>query len=172
MPFLSDGFAVKSAWDKYWRLSEPLVYAGKTDLFTVPAEYFTDFATVPRFLHWLVSPYGVYTRAAIVHDWLLTDEVPAKRVTSRDADGIFRRIMAELGVSWTKRWVMWAAVRVGALFNPRRAYGRDFGKDALKVIAVFLISAPMIAPGAIGSAWSLAMVWAFNKALYWVSESK
>lgn len=38
---------------------------------------------------------GVYTRSAILHDYLLQTGV----VPVRDADGLFRRSMRELGVS-------------------------------------------------------------------------
>src|SRR3954470_10153630 len=117
----------------------PLVWTGtKGDTFVVPTGFVTDFATVPRFLHWEVSPYGAYTRAAVLHDWLLVSLAewaqrnPAQEsggyvsfppANSRDCDGIFRRVMEDLGVPWAKRWTMWAAVRWASLFNARRAYG-------------------------------------------------
>ena len=126
-----------------WTLLADLVYEGETDRFTVPAGFVTDYATVPDFLVWLMNKTGPYTLAAVVHDWLLISEVPAHRVTSRDADGIFRRIMREEGVTLPKRWLMWSAVRLAALFSARRAYGRDFYKDAplvLLIAALFLLS--------------------------------
>lgn len=156
-----------------WRLLAPLVWTGtKGDTFVVPIGFVTDFASVPRFLHWLVSPYGAYTRAAVLHDWLLVslaewtirsrgfthgaiaDQPPAN---SRDCDGIFRRVMEDLGVPAPKRWIMWAAVRAAALFNPRRAYGRNFPADAARVFGVFVLAAPIILPGAIGTLISLAI---------------
>jgi hypothetical protein len=158
-----------------WRLLAPLIWTGtRGDTFTVPVGFVTDFATVPRFLHWLVSPYGAYTRAAVLHDWLLVElaewtkthpregletynhsEPPAN---SRDADGIFRRVMEDLGVPWAKRWTMWAAVRLAALFNSHRAYGRDFWSDAPKVFGVGLLAAPVVTLGAVGVLLSLGLV--------------
>lgn len=154
-----------------WRLLAPLVWTGtKGDTFRVPMGFVTDFASVPRFLHWLVSPYGAYTRAAVLHDWLLVSlakwsqgEMTSDGISgtppanSRDCDGIFRRVMQDLGVSWPKRWIMWSAVRAAALFNSRRAYGRHFLADSPKVFGMFLLAAPIILPGAIGVLISLAL---------------
>jgi hypothetical protein len=161
-----------------WTLIAPLIWTGtKGDTFTVPIGFVTDFATIPRFLHWLVSPYGAYTRAAVLHDWLLVSlaewqervnrgevlavdgelpEVPP--ADSHDTDGIFRRVMQDLGVPWSTRWLMWAGVRWGALFNSRRAYGRDFGKDAGKVLGISLVALPVILPGVLGVVISLGIV--------------
>lgn len=159
-----------------WELTLPLIWNGtKGDTFVVPTGFVTDFATVPRFLHWLVSPYGAYTRAAVLHDFLLVSlaewsdgsaEMPEDMegptsdplATSRDCDGIFRRVMQDLGVAWSTRWLMWAAVRAASLGNPRRAYGRDFGKDALKVFAVGLAAIPVVLPGALGVVISLGLM--------------
>lgn len=159
---------------RQWRLLAPLIWTGtQGDTFTVPVGFTTDFATVPRFLHWLILPYGAYTRAAVLHDWLLTElaawhrahqagHIPADLASppanSRDTDGIFRRVMQDLGVPWAKRWVMWAAVRAAALFNPRRAYGRAFHRDAPKVFGIALLAAPVILPGAVGVLISLGFV--------------
>lgn len=169
--------SIRGAGPRTWELTMPLIWTGtKGDTFVVPTGFVTDFASVPRFLHWLVSPYGAYTRAAVLHDWLLvsladwqrqvdngggmaghdwpTAEPPAN---SRDADGIFRRVMEDLGVPWSTRWLMWAAVRAAALFNPRRAYGRQFAKDAPKVLAVALLAIPVALPGALGVIVSLGL---------------
>jgi|SRR6188768_3098604 len=127
-----------------WKLLNDLHYQGDTDHFTVPAGYVTDFASVPDSLVWLLNKTGPYTRAAVVHDWLITDEIPAKRVTSRDTDGLFRRIMREEGVPFPKRWVMWAAVRMGALFSPGRAYGRQFYRDAPLITLIAVLSLPIV----------------------------
>lgn len=162
-----------------WHLIAPLIWTGtRGDTFQVPIGFVTDFATVPRFLHWKVSPYGAYTRAAVLHDWLLVgladwwDEYskggPIGRgnpemathlppANSRDADGIFRRVMEDLGVPWRTRWTMWAAVRWAALFNSRRAYGRDFLADLPRVLGVSMLAIPSTLPGAVGVLVSLAL---------------
>lgn len=78
---------------------------------TVPAGYRTDFASVPRFFHRVVSPVGRHGKAAIVHDWLC-DESP-KTTDYRDAANIFDEAMEALGVSWARRKLMVAAVKLG-----------------------------------------------------------
>lgn len=155
-----------------WSLLAPLIWTGtKGDTFIVPVGFVTDFATVPRFLHWLISPYGAYTRAAVLHDWLLVELARWQAVTdslghipqarpptiSRDADGIFRRIMEDLGVPWAKRWTMWAAVRIAALFSHRRAYGRLFGRDAARVAGIAVLATPVVLPGVVGVLISLGL---------------
>lgn len=155
-----------------WELTLPLIWTGtKGDTFTVPPGFVTDFATVPRFMHWLVLPYGAYTRAAVLHDWLLTELAKWTAETrnggargwlppanSRDTDGIFRLVMEQLGVPWTKRWLMWAAVRAASLFSSRRAYGRRFWRDAPKVVGLLVLALPVLLPGTIGVLVSLGIV--------------
>lgn len=80
-------------------------------IITVPAGYRTDFASVPRFFHRIVSPVGRHGKAAIVHDWLC-DESP-KTTDYRQAAEIFNEAMEALGVSWARRKIMVAAVVVG-----------------------------------------------------------
>lgn len=94
----------------FWKVREPLTYQGAAEEFEVPAGFRTDFASVPRPLVWFIPRYGVYTRAAILHDYLLR----TKRVGAADADGIFRRTLRECQVSRPRRWMMWAAVRAGS----------------------------------------------------------
>jgi hypothetical protein len=153
--------AIKAYTATTWITLAPLIWTGTggadgqaPKTFTVPIGFVTDFATVPRALRWLILPYGAYTRAAVLHDWLLeqlraweeslplhspgSGHPPAPPALSRDIDGIFRRALEDLGVWWPQRWLMWAAVRVGSLFSPYRAPGRDFHKDALKVAAILL----------------------------------
>jgi hypothetical protein len=154
--------SIEAASETTWRLTRPLVWTGtQGDTFVVPTDFVTDFASVPRFMHWLVLPYGAYTRAAVLHDYLIVHLInhpdPTLRVPSRDADGIFRRVMHDLGVPWTKRWVMWAAVRAASLFSPGRARGRQFLRDAPAVIGMFLLAAPIVLPGALGVGISLPL---------------
>jgi hypothetical protein len=114
----------------------------------------------------------------VLHDWLLVSlaEWDQKRhdfsrggyvsfppANSRDADGIFRRVMEDLGVSWLTRWQMWAAVRLAACFNSRRAYGRQFGKDAPAVLGMLLLSVPFVLLGVIGVLISLGLSWPFTR---------
>jgi hypothetical protein len=179
--------SVQEASDDTWRVLAPLIWTGtQGDTFTVPVGFVTDFATVPRFLIWKIRPYGPYTRAAVLHDWLLVElaEWIARRrdfnqgkigvsvtldppATSREVDGIFRRAMEDLGVSWVTRWQMWAAVRLASCFNSRRAYGRQFWRDAPAVSGILLVTAPILLPGALGAIISLILAWPFTGRRPW-----
>lgn len=111
-----------------WTVIEPFTYMMRSGrMFKVEAGFITDFASVPRAFWRLIPPTGTYSPAAVVHDWLYRHN----GVTRTEADGIFRDIMAELGVGWLTRQTMWAAVRVGAGGTWDRYRRED--KDALGV---------------------------------------
>lgn len=110
--FRNPNVAVRQDGVRHWLLLEDLYYQGRYDQFRVPAGYRTDFATVPRAAVWLVPTYGRYTPAAILHDLLCDLAVaPDPEVSRRDADGLFRRCLRELGVPGPRRWMMWCGVR-------------------------------------------------------------
>jgi hypothetical protein len=152
MPFLDGDVVVKEINEKEWRLLHPLVYRLYRQTYVVPAHFKTDFATVPRIFIWLVPPYGKYTKATILHDFLCR----AKRVNRSKADMIFRRAMRELGVSFLRRWLMWAAVRAGARLKD--TYPREVFKWLLVTIpaVIFLIIPAMV-----------VLIWL---TLYWILE--
>ncbi len=106
--FKSETFSVISDRPDSWLTLEPITYEGDRQVFTVSAGFRTDFASVPQVFTWLIPRYGIYTRAAILHDYLC---LSPHLVSRADADGIFRRVLRELGVSTPRRYMMWAAVR-------------------------------------------------------------
>ena len=138
---------VEEVGDTDWRLLRELYYQGKQQSFVVPAGALTDFASVPRVLVWFLPRYGRYTKAAILHDHLWCTLVPAGELSLPDADGIFRRAMRELGVPFLRRWIMWGAVRLGALKKPG---GRArWLRDSWAVIPLALLTLPIVGPPAI-----------------------
>jgi hypothetical protein len=102
VPFDSP-LVVRRASDQLWEVVEPLVYRGRRDTFVVPDGFLTDFASVPRVVIWLIPRFGRYTPAAVLHDWLVTTGLTTGVVSSRDADGLFRRVLRELGVPPVRR---------------------------------------------------------------------
>lgn len=146
MPFTTRLHVEPSA-DDTWRLLVPLGYRGAIDTWTIPAGYVTDFGSIPWVASWLVARYGRWTRATVVHDYLITNELPAGRIDPVDIDGVFRRILRELGVSTPRRWLMWAGVRWGALFGGR---ARGWLPTAPAVLAISLAALPAVAVGALG----------------------
>jgi len=152
MPFIKPHVVVKEIDSKYWQLIEPIRYKAKHQEFIVPKGFKTDFATVPPIFTWLIPTYGLYTKAAILHDYLCK-----KKIISRaDADGIFRRTMRELGVSFIRRWMMWAAVRADSLLK-----GASIGE----IIIWLLIAIPSLIFLAIPSL--VVFIWL---AMFWVLE--
>lgn len=97
------------------RLTEPLYFTA-WDIFghIVPASFVTDFASVPRVLWRLIPPWGPYSRAAVVHDYLYRGgRLGGQYVTRAFSDRLFYAHMRALGVCRLKAWVMWAGVRLG-----------------------------------------------------------
>lgn len=155
MPFLPGSLTVRRVDASRWALVDELVYQGRRDRFVVPAGFRTDFASVPRPVTWLVPRFGAYTLAAILHDWLVTEGLRTRVVNSRQADGIFRRVMRESGVPVLRRWLMWAGVRWGALTNERRRPG--WLLSAPGVLAISLVAAPLVLPPAVAILPALAV---------------
>ncbi|MQA36128.1 DUF1353 domain-containing protein [Modestobacter roseus] len=144
MPFDPPPLTVRRTEDQCWEVVEPLVYRGRRDLFVVPAGFETDFASVPRVAVWLFPRFGRYTLAAVLHDWLVAEGLGAGVVGPRDADGIFRRVLREVGVPPVRRWLMWTGVRWSALLNPARRAG--WWRDAPRVLALSVLAAPLVVP--------------------------
>lgn len=144
MPFETGEVVVRRLDDEFWAVEEPLVYRGRRDRFIVPAGFRTDFASVPRVVVWLIPRFGRYTAAAILHDWLCTVGIETGQATSREADGLFRRVMREQGVPVVRRWLMWAGVRWGALTDADRRAG--WAASAPGVLAISVLAAPVVVP--------------------------
>jgi hypothetical protein len=166
MPFESD-VVVREIDDDTWELVEPVVYTGKTDTFVVPAKYQTDFASVPRVFQWLLPKYGRYTKSAVLHDFLC-DASKTGKFDRDDADGIFRRTMRELGVSFLRRWIMWAAVSAATRsvdFRQRR-FGRFWSWTFAKVVLIAIPAALFfLIPALVITIWN-AVFWVFDALVF------
>ena len=97
------------------RLLDPLVYRSSRRLTViVPGGFVTDFASVPRLLWPLCPPHGYSKKAAVVHDFLYTQDDCARVI----ADAVFLTALRDCGVPWWRRSLMYAAVRCfGWLFR-------------------------------------------------------
>ncbi len=137
-----------------WELVEPLEYRGNVDLFEVPVGSKTDFASVPRMFQWLIPRSGRYTKASVLHDhlWRLAPE----EVSFADADGIFRRAMAELKVPFLRRWLMWTAVRGRSLIKSRFRDGR---RDIPRVVLLILFPGSLVIGGGVVVLVLLVVFW-------------
>ncbi|MGH2572150.1 MAG: DUF1353 domain-containing protein [Actinomycetota bacterium] len=148
MAFSADSeVEVRATGDVDWELLHEIKYQGKWQHFSVPIGVGTDFASVPTVFVWFLPKYGRYTKAAILHDYLWRHQVPAEGLTLPEADALFRRAMRELDVSFLRRWIMWSAVRLGAL--TKSGGRRRWLRDSWMVFPVALVALPVIGPPAV-----------------------
>lgn len=89
-----------------WILQHDLVYEGHT----VGNGFDTDLASVPQPITWLFPRYGLYTKAAIVHDHICRNS--GDRFA---ADRVFLEAMKGSHVPYLRRNIMWAAVNWAAI---------------------------------------------------------
>jgi hypothetical protein len=108
--------------------------------YTVPAGYVTDFLSIPRVASWLAPRYARYTPAGILHDYLLTEYVAKGRLSSVDADAIFRLALIELGTDPVRVELLWTGVRWGAASSKYRRAG--WWSTFPKVAAMTLYALP------------------------------
>ena len=113
---------------------------------------------------WFIPSYGKYTKAAILHDHLC-DLAKQGQFNRRDADGIFRQAMRVLGVAFLRRWIMWAAVRWGALVSPEGRTG--WLKDSWLVLLISIPVLLILGPAALVVLLTL-LVWYVVELLFWV----
>ena len=98
-----------------WMLAEDLIYSiGQSGVsITIPKGFVTDFASIPQPLWSLgLSPYGSYSKAAIIHDYLYWSQ----DCTKEQADNILLIAMKESGVSSTQKFEIYEGVNLGG--NP------------------------------------------------------
>lgn len=74
----------------------------------IPKGYNTDLASVPRLLWSIIPPFGEYTFAAIIHDYLYDKGM----FTKEFADKEFRMIMKYSNVIGHKRFIMYSSVKL------------------------------------------------------------
>ena len=80
-----------------------------------PEGTYTDFASIPKWLHSVFSPTGKHGKAAVVHDLLyrtpeLINKATNKPFTKKEADLLFLIGMEVLQVSWVKRKMFYQAL--------------------------------------------------------------
>ena len=97
--------------DKYWEVMEDYYYKTSRGVIRVPKGFRTDYASVPRILRNIINSYGKHGRAAVVHDWLYSNQCKID-ITREEADKIFSEIMKECGVGSIKRNLMYRMVRI------------------------------------------------------------
>lgn len=138
---------------KLFRLQSSLTYVGPSKI-DAPREVgpaslpTTDLTSVPGPMRWFVSPYGLHTPAALLHDRLVGEEAP-EGFHRADADRLFRDMLDCLGVPMLRRWLMWSAVAYGTRWSAG-------GYRRVGIVIWTIVAAIGMASLAIGLAtWSL-----------------
>ena len=87
-----------------------------------PNGFLTDGASVPKWLHWLIKPWGKHGQAAVVHDVLceipyVFTETGPEIISYNTAHKIFKQALQVTGNSKAKVFVMYWAVRTYFFFK-------------------------------------------------------
>lgn len=114
---------VRAKMDGTWTLLNPLdVDLGLEGILSVPADFNTDLASVPRLFWNILPPFGAYEEAAVAHDWLYRNagrvevierQQPRPTLFSRaGADAVFLAGMIACDVPVWQRSAIYRAVRL------------------------------------------------------------
>lgn len=93
--------------------------------YSIPKGFQTDFASVPKSLHWFVEPYGKHSKAAVLHDYLYTTLGGKYNLTRKECDQTFYHALVKCGVLRWKAYVMYKAVRIAG-WVPWNKYKNDY----------------------------------------------
>lgn len=85
-------------------------FFSSTGCVTVPKHFVSDGASVPRIFWNVLSPFGNYFKAALVHDYLYSHHNLI--YTREEADDIFMEGMYLLGVPLYQRFPIYCAVKL------------------------------------------------------------
>jgi cellobiose-specific phosphotransferase system component IIC len=96
MPFEVDG-----AFEFYSKIYDKTV--------RVTDHYRSNLASVPRIFWSIIPPVGRYSKATVIHDWLI-DNMSEHKFTYHQINMIFKEAMKVLGVNWFYRYVMFFSV--------------------------------------------------------------
>ena len=97
----------------YFLLNEPLIYNSKklNQQIIVPSGFLTDLASIPRLLWSIFPPFGKYSRAAVVHDYILSKKY-YYNLTKKEYDDIFLEAMKAYNVNVFTRNIFYYSLRL------------------------------------------------------------
>lgn len=78
------------------------------EIITVPIDYITDFASVPRLFWSIISPIDRHAKAAVVHDYLYD----VRCYTRKRSDEIFLECLNVLNIKPWKKYCLFYGVRL------------------------------------------------------------
>lgn len=96
-----------------WQLRENLIYISNNgDAYTVPKNFITDLASIPRVIRSIFAVNSKHRQAAVLHDYLYTK----KHISRKMADELFYEAMINSNVTKWKAKLFYYAVRIGGGF--------------------------------------------------------
>ncbi len=110
-----------------WKLTSPMIIHVKGVTYTVPTDFITDGASVPRPL-WRIAPpmTGRHAEAAVLHDYLYSLDCKLYSTTSHEvADRIFLAAMKGMGTSLFVRSLIFAGVYAFGFPAFKRCYSKE-----------------------------------------------
>lgn len=92
-----------------WAVANTVIVESDKWMFSIPKNFETDLASVPRVLWTVLPPYGDHTIAAIAHDRIY--RCPSIMIPRNEADLMFKDLMIQYGVSSIKAELMYRGVQ-------------------------------------------------------------
>lgn len=131
------GDIILKAYDNLkWKVAQPVKFIIGNKEIEIPEGFETDLASVPKILWSFCPPFGKYTSAAILHDFMYSEYCTDPIISREVADKLFLLIMDKHGVSGGLRKAMYRAVRLAGEghFEKDKVNGKqplDCEKEAL-----------------------------------------
>ena len=97
--------------EKEFRVTYYIKPGRKAIVFTIPAGFTTDLASIPRWATPIVPKLGHHLQPAVAHDWCYENKIPG--LSRETADMMFYQGMLCQGVRKTRAMLMYRAVRLG-----------------------------------------------------------
>jgi len=125
---------VKQIDSNVWKLTKDLkVYVEFTNsIIEVPEGFTTDFASIPRVLWGILPPFGKYTSAAVIHDYLYKNPtllhpkiLREMDLTRHECDAIFEELLIKSTCKKWKRIAMYWGVVLGGWWAWRKHRKND-----------------------------------------------
>jgi hypothetical protein len=103
VPLKEKPFEISGSFNYYSEVVKGLVI-------NIPDGYRTNFASVPSIFYPFIPPVGRYSKATVVHDWLI-EHKKGLGISYSDINKIFEEAMEILNVSKLKRKIMYWGVQ-------------------------------------------------------------
>ena len=98
--------------DRKWRVVFPFVYESDiAGTIIVAPGFLCDLNSIPRFCWWVSTPTD-YPEAGVIHDWGYRGNL-----TRETADAVYLELLLHLGMSRTRAYLRYRALRVFGRFS-------------------------------------------------------